>query len=156
MHFENAIPLIDSALDFFGENLGRARPRPCRRRHRISHLLSQELIGRHFKVFAHDIVERHAKGHIEIIVQKVKRIAANQRFDFLGCNRRTIFVIAIANQPVIRMNFDHHMLIDIIHTRASVMVIVAFCQWHRNRDDFNIGDFHLQPPEKNMWGIDSP
>ena len=98
VHFEDAIALIDSALDLTGENVGRAGAGPGGAGYGVAHFLPHQFVCGHAYVLTHQIVERHPQGHVEIVEQIVERVGANERVDLgLGYGSGIIFVVTVAD-----------------------------------------------------------
>ncbi len=49
-----------------------------------------------------------------------------------------VLVVPVAHQAIVRADLHDEVLVDVVHARASVVVLVALGQGHGDGDDFNI------------------
>ena len=95
-------------------------------------------------MFAHQVIEGHAQGQMEVVVEEVEGAAADEGLDLLMRDRmRVVLVVAVADQSRVRVDLDHQMLVDVVHTHATVMVVVAGRQGHGDGDLFDVADLHV-------------
>ena len=98
VHFEDAVALIGSALDLVGENVGGTGAGPGGTGDGVAHFLPHQFVRGHAYVLAHQVVERHAQGHVEIVGQIVEGVGADERVDLgLGYGPGVVFVVTVAD-----------------------------------------------------------
>ena len=142
VHLEHPVSLLGSVRDLLCEHLGPAGAGPGRDRGGVSHLLSHQLIGRHFQVLAHDVVQRHPQGQVEVVVEEVERVAPDQRLDHAVGDIGVVLVVAVAHQAVVGVHFHDYVLVHIVHAHAPGVVVVARGQGHGHGDYLDVGDLH--------------
>ena len=142
VHLEHAVSLVGGARYLLCEHLRSARAGPGGAGRGVAHLLSHQLVGRYFQVLAHDVAEGHPQGNVEVVEEEVEWVATDQRLDFAIRNRGRVLVVAVANQAVVGVHLDDHMLIYVAHAHAPGVIVVTRRQGNGHRDGFDVGDLH--------------
>ena len=154
VHLEDAVALRGGAFDFAGEDLGRTGARPGADGHGVSHLLPHQLVGGRLEVFAHGIVERHAKGGAEVVVEEVERAVVHDGVHLCVVDGPAFFLTSVADNAVVGGDPYCTVLIDVVHPKPAGFVLVAPGQRYRDRDDVDVRDFHGVRPGEESWQVD--
>ena len=145
VHLEQPVALVSGADDFAAQLFGIGGPRPRRHGHAVAHLGAHQLVGRHFEILTHHVVQGPGQAEVDIAAQKVEGAAADEALHALRGRRRAA-VLAPAYQAVVSLHLEEGALVN--GAEAHGVLGVASGERHMRRNDVNIGNFHGCSPRR--------